>query len=296
MRMNSIRNGPSSNGSSYGRDLTQLRVAQQAVLVELRLDEPEREPRRDDDRHRALAHQVRQRADVILVAVREHDAADHVLALAEVREVRQDEVDAEVLVAREREPGVDDDDRVVRLVDGHVLADLAEAAERDDPADAHRGRSLGARPCVRTPPRSRQARTCSSSSLGRLDHRQPVAADVVAEQVERRLDRDRVRLHLQQVVGRRHLLVEPPRAVDVAVLVAPDHLLRLRPPDVRVHADAADAAELEEREDEVVVARVEVEAEARRCAAPASRSSFACLTAPDVLDLGELARSSPARC
>ncbi len=43
-----------------------------------------------------------------------------------------------MLVAREREAGVDDDDRAVRLVDGHVLADLAEAAERDDPADATR--------------------------------------------------------------------------------------------------------------------------------------------------------------
>ena len=110
----------------------------EAVLVELRLDEREREARRDHERHPHLAHEVRERADVILVAVREDDGAHHLLAVAEVREVGQDEVDAEMLVAREREPGVDDDDRSVRLVDGHVLADLAEAAERDDPADAHR--------------------------------------------------------------------------------------------------------------------------------------------------------------
>ena len=90
------------------------------------------------ERHAHLAHEVRQRADVILVPVREHDRAHHLLPLAEIREVGQDEVDAEMLVAREREPGVDDDDRAVRLVDGHVLADLAEAAERDDPAHAHR--------------------------------------------------------------------------------------------------------------------------------------------------------------
>ena len=43
--------------------------------------------------------------------------------------------------------------------------------------------------------------------------------------------------------------------------IAPHHLLHLRPDDVRVDADAAEAAELEEREDEVVVARVEIEAE-----------------------------------
>ncbi len=60
----------------------------------------------------------------------------------EVADVGQDEVDAEVLVAREREAGVDDDDLVAVLVDGHVLADLAEAAERDDP-QAH------ARECMR---------------------------------------------------------------------------------------------------------------------------------------------------
>ena len=50
MRTNSMRKGPSWNGSSYGRLLPQLGLAQQAVLVELRLDEAERQPRRDDDR------------------------------------------------------------------------------------------------------------------------------------------------------------------------------------------------------------------------------------------------------
>ena len=86
-----------------------------------------------------LAQQVRQRADVVLVRVREHDARAP-SRVAEVREVGQHEVDAEVLVAREREPGVDDDRSPARLVDGHVLADLAEAAERDDAADVRHRR------------------------------------------------------------------------------------------------------------------------------------------------------------
>jgi hypothetical protein len=47
-----------------------------------------------------------------------------------------------VLVARKREPGVDDDEIAAVLVDGHVLADLAETAEWDDP-QAH------ARECIR---------------------------------------------------------------------------------------------------------------------------------------------------
>ena len=57
------------------------------------------------------------------------------------------------------------------------------------------------------------------------------------------------------------LLVEPPRPVEVARAEAPDQLLHLRADDVRVHADAADSAELEERQDQVVVACIEVEAE-----------------------------------
>ena len=79
---------------------------------------------------------------MVLVPVGEDDGADLVPAVAQVVEVGQDEVDAEVLVAREGEPGVDDDDPVVALHHRHVLADLAEAAERDDPrALGHPGKS-----------------------------------------------------------------------------------------------------------------------------------------------------------
>ena len=59
----------------------------------------------------------------------------------EVREVRQHEIDAEVLVAREGKPCVDDDPLALVLEDGHVLPDLAETAERDDAERLH-GRSL----------------------------------------------------------------------------------------------------------------------------------------------------------
>ena len=126
------------DGIVAGSELLQLGRAEEPVLVELRLDQREREPRRDHTRHAHLPHEERQGADVILVPVREHDRAHEILAVAEVREVGQDEVDAEMLVAREGKPRVDDDDRAVRLVDGHVLPDLAETAERDDPAYAHR--------------------------------------------------------------------------------------------------------------------------------------------------------------
>ena len=67
---------------------------------------------------------------MVLVAVGEDDRLDVVDAVAQVGEVRQDEVDAEHLGRREHQAGVDDDDPAVVLDDGHVLADLAQAAER----------------------------------------------------------------------------------------------------------------------------------------------------------------------
>src|SRR3954469_22366994 len=85
--------------------------------------------------------------------------------------------------------------------------------------------------------------------LGRRHERQPVTADLVAEQVQRRLDRDRVRRHLEQLVRRPELTVELPPSVDVAVERRPDLLRDLRADDVRVDADPADTAELDERLD-----------------------------------------------
>ena len=58
-----------------------------------------------------------------------------------------------------------------------------------------------------------------------------------------------------QLLGRAHA------PVDVSGSVPAHHLLHLRADDVRVDAHPAHTAELEEREDEIVVARVEVEAE-----------------------------------
>ncbi len=70
---------------------------------------------------------------MILVRVCEHDRSH--LVVAEVAEVREDQIDAEVLVARERHARVHHEALPVDLVDGHVLADLAEAAERDHAQD-----------------------------------------------------------------------------------------------------------------------------------------------------------------
>ncbi len=52
--------------------------------------------------------------------------------LTEVGEVRQHEVDSEMLVTREGETRIDEQPLAPDLVQRHVLADLAEPAERDD--------------------------------------------------------------------------------------------------------------------------------------------------------------------
>src|SRR6202521_2833821 len=44
--------------------------------------------------------------------------------------------------------------------------------------------------------------------LGRVDHREAVAPDLMPEQIQRRLDRNRVRLHLQEVICGCHLVVQ----------------------------------------------------------------------------------------
>ena len=63
--------------------------------------------------------------------VREEDAADLVLVLNEIGDVGEDEVDARHLFGREDDARVDDDDVVPVLDGGHVLADLADAAEEE---------------------------------------------------------------------------------------------------------------------------------------------------------------------
>ena len=69
---------------------------------------------------------------MILVAVRQHDADDVGEAVTDRTEVREDQVDAGMVLLGEQHPAVDDEQLAVELEHGHVAADLAEPAERDD--------------------------------------------------------------------------------------------------------------------------------------------------------------------
>ena len=181
----SISNGPAWTGCA-GREHLELRLAQ-PVLVELGAAHGDRQLAAVDDgdaRLPQLAQHPRQRADVVLVAVGDDDRLDVVDVLAQVGEVGQHEVDAHHLGGREAQPDVDDDDPAVVLDDGHVLADLAEPAEREDAQGA--AHAVAARSS--SPWRSSIAlRPRRSLALVGLDHRQAAAPDVVAEQVQRRL-------------------------------------------------------------------------------------------------------------
>ena len=83
-----------------------------------------------------MGEQVGHGADVVLVPVGEHDRLDVVEAVQDRREVGQDQVDAGLVDVREEHPAVDDQQLAVVLEDGHVAADGAETAERDDPQAA----------------------------------------------------------------------------------------------------------------------------------------------------------------
>src|SRR4029077_8368169 len=98
---------------------------------ELPGDQREGEARRVD-LQLEFAEQVRQRADVVLMAVGEHHGLDLIGVLAQVLEVGQDQVDARHLRLGEGQPCVQDQDAAVHLEGGHVAADLADAAEEDD--------------------------------------------------------------------------------------------------------------------------------------------------------------------
>ena len=102
-----------------------------AVLLETALEDAERQARAVD-RHVDLLEDVRQRADVVLVAVRQHDGLDLVLVLDEVADIRDDEVDAEHVFIREHQSRIDDEDLIIHADDSHILADLPQTSEGDD--------------------------------------------------------------------------------------------------------------------------------------------------------------------
>ena len=113
------------------RDLVQLCRRGQAVLLELVADKAQRQARRVHG-HVELAQKIRQRADVVLMAVRDDEAADARAVLQNERKVRDDKVDAEHVAVREHKAAVDQQHIVAAFVQRDVLAHFAQAAQRID--------------------------------------------------------------------------------------------------------------------------------------------------------------------
>ena len=130
-RTSSSRNGPRSSGSSPGSASTSSVACPTPCSSSFDFTSPSVSRVETTGLDLDLAQEVREPADVVLVTVRQDDRPD--LASLQVADVGQEKVDTQVLVAREGEARVHDDDLARGLVHGHVLADLAEAAERDDP-------------------------------------------------------------------------------------------------------------------------------------------------------------------
>ena len=124
------------------RDLV-LRGLLEPVLAQLGAEQRQGQLGADERDVAALAQEVRRRADVVLVAVGQHQRLDGVEAVPDRVEVGQDQVDAGVVVLGEEHAAVDDQQAAVVLEDGHVATDLAQPAERDDPQAS--GREGGGR-------------------------------------------------------------------------------------------------------------------------------------------------------
>src|SRR5699024_5371520 len=71
--------------------------------------------------------------DVVLMPMGEDDGLDIVDAVLDVREIRQDQIDARLRILGEEHAAVDDQQFAAVLEDRHVATDLADPAERDDP-------------------------------------------------------------------------------------------------------------------------------------------------------------------
>ena len=77
-------------------------------------------------------NKIRQGTRMVLMAVRDHDAAQLVGVLEHVGVIRKDKIHAGMIVIGKHEAGIVEHHVALALEHGHVLADGVKAAERDD--------------------------------------------------------------------------------------------------------------------------------------------------------------------
>ena len=111
-------------------DLNQSRI--DAMLIALGFNESQREFGTDQRNIRAKLQQVRHAANMILVAVSEHQSLDLVESILDVMEVRQDQINTRLLLFREKHTAVDEQQVAVVFDHIHVAADFAKATKGHD--------------------------------------------------------------------------------------------------------------------------------------------------------------------
>ena len=103
-----------------------------AVLTAFRGNHRQGELRSDNRDVRPQLEQERDRPDVVLVCVGQHQRLDVVETIFDVPQVRQDQVDAGLVVGGKHHPAVDDQQPAQVLENRHVTADFVDAAKRGD--------------------------------------------------------------------------------------------------------------------------------------------------------------------
>ena len=111
-----------------GLDLVHLGAAPQPVLLQLVAQKAQREPGGVDG-HIDLLEQIGNGTDVVLVAVGDEQAADLILVLHDKGEVGDHQIHAEHIAVGENRTAVHNEHIPLALVDGEVLADLAQTAQ-----------------------------------------------------------------------------------------------------------------------------------------------------------------------
>ena len=114
-----------------GRNGMELAVRQQSGLLQFDLGKAARQ-RSGIDRNVQVTQQVGQGADMILVAVGQHDRLHPIRTRGQIRDVGVDQVDAEHVAFGEHQAGIDHQNVIAAFQGHHVLADFAEAPQGDD--------------------------------------------------------------------------------------------------------------------------------------------------------------------
>ena len=129
-RMNSIAKG--TDGDYVARlDAMQHHIAEDAVLIKLAFRQAQREAR-SVNRNIEFFQDVRQRAEMIFVPVREDDRGDLFAILFEDLEIRNADIDAIDALFGKAHAGIDDDHLVAKTQQRAIHPKLADTAEGDD--------------------------------------------------------------------------------------------------------------------------------------------------------------------